>query len=101
MKIKDCYLEWSTIVDAPVTPGLSLEDFKKYYKEEYGNAGMMNLPRWLAELDKKESSAIGYENIEDLLSFNRAGPKESCLTLDEIYSAYCLKKLIRDNWLPR
>jgi hypothetical protein len=26
------YLEWSTVVDAPVTFGMSLEEFKEYYR---------------------------------------------------------------------
>jgi hypothetical protein len=100
VKIKDYYLDWSTIVDAPITFGLVLEEFNKYYKEEYGRVGMLNLPERLNVADKKGTSALDYDDLEDLVTFNRAGPEESCLTLDEIYSAYCLKKPIRNNWLP-
>jgi hypothetical protein len=32
---KDYYLFWSTVVDAPVSDGIGLEEFKKEYKEEY------------------------------------------------------------------
>ena len=41
---KDYYLLWSTVVDAPVTQGMSLREFKKYYQSEYGEQGMINLP---------------------------------------------------------
>jgi hypothetical protein len=99
VKKKDYYLEWSTIVDAPVIFGRSLEDFKKYYKEEYGNAGMLSLPDRLSRVEGKEISAQGYD-VNELIEFNRSGPEESCLTMDEIYSAYCLRKPIRNNWLP-
>ena len=30
---KDYYMMWSTVVDAPVTYGLSLDEFKEYFKE--------------------------------------------------------------------
>ncbi len=36
----DYFMEWSTVVDAPITYGCSLEEFKEYYKKEYGNQGM-------------------------------------------------------------
>jgi hypothetical protein len=100
IKIEDYYLDWSTIVDAPITFGLDLKRFNKYYEEEYGRVGMLNLPERLNRVDEKGTSSLDYESVEDLIDFNRAGPNESCLTLDEIYSAYCLKKPIRNNWLP-
>lgn len=43
IKIKDKYFEWSTIVDAPVTNGMSLTEFRSYYQSEYGEDAMKNL----------------------------------------------------------
>ena len=42
---KEWYMEWSTVVDAPVTYGMSLEEFNKYYQEENGLRGMEDLPK--------------------------------------------------------
>lgn len=33
------YLEWSTIVDAPVTFGMTREELATHYRDEYGRAG--------------------------------------------------------------
>ena len=31
---RDFYLEWSTVVDVPITSGMSLKEFKKYLTHE-------------------------------------------------------------------
>lgn len=106
LKIKDYYLEWSTVVDAPVTFGMPLEQFKEYYKEEYGNYGLEKLSRMLPEIDEYGSTATLRSpdiesNLKEFVELNRAGPKEKELTLDEIYKAFCLREPILDNWLPK
>lgn len=40
---QDLYFEWSTIADGPVTHGMTLIEFKKYYQSEYGNLGLKDL----------------------------------------------------------
>lgn len=37
------YMEWSTVVDAPVTFGMTLEEFMEHYREEYGKRGLMEM----------------------------------------------------------
>ena len=101
IKLGDYYLEWSTIVDAPVTFGMSLEDFKEYYRWQYGEQGMSELDMRLKRVDAKGTSSFNDVDVDDTISWNRAGPDESCLSRDELYQAYCLVKPIRDGWLPR
>ena len=91
IKIKDKYLEWSTVVDAPVTYGLSLEEFTKYYAEEYGQQGMRGLPDRLKRVESKGTSSMLDDSIESLISGNTLASDGAKLTLDEIYQVYCLR----------
>lgn len=97
VKIKDHYLEWSTIVDAPVTFGMSLAELEEHIRYEYGRSGLRDLPERLARVEQYGTSFIG-TSVEDVLRGNRAGPDEQALTADEIYQAYCLCEPIRDGW---
>ena len=85
------YLEWSTIVDAPVTSGMSLEEFQNYYKENYGTKGLEDLPFRLHRVEERGTSNP-YESLDSLISFNRAGENESYLTKEEIIQKYCRTK---------
>ena len=72
-KFKDRYCEWSTVVDAPITPMLTLPQLEAYIKEEYGNTGLRILgPRVLAA---EAYGTSGDCTIADLLSCNRAGKR--------------------------
>ena len=99
VKIKDYYLEWSTIVDGPVTFGMKIEDFKRYYRDMYGEEVMRELPLRLERVEQKGTSAIDHEDINDTIRFNRAGPREGILRINEIYKAYCLMEPIRKGWM--
>lgn len=87
---RDYYLIWSTIVDAPITFGMSLQAFKGYYARQYGQ--MEDLKGRLQRVKSKGTSAIGYKNIKHLIRMNRAGEKEKHLTYDQIVSKYCEEK---------
>lgn len=99
VKLKDYYFSFSSIVDAPVTFGMSLDEFKEYYKSEYGQAGLMNLDGRLARVEKYGSSNMAGLTAKEVLEPNKAGPNEDSLTVEEIYKAYCLREPIRDGWL--
>jgi hypothetical protein len=99
VKLDDWYLEWSTIVDAPVTEGMSLDDFRAHYLRQYGLQGESQLFERLERVEKNGTSALD-ETLDGILSCNRAGPDEAELTKDEIIKAYCLGEPIRDNWRP-
>jgi len=71
-------LEWSTVVDAPVTYGMREDEFTDYYQAEYGNEGMRELPARMARVREKGTSAYDDESWEDTaLVCNRAGPDET------------------------
>lgn len=89
VKINNQYLEWSTVVDAPVTFGMSLDEFKEYYRDEYGESGMNGLGKRLKRVEEKGVSSHLDNSLDSLLSFNRAGPKETHLPLRLIEEAFC------------
>ena len=88
IKIKDRYFEWSTIVDAPVTYGLTLDELREYIKEEYGNEGLEELPARLERVEKYGTSSQNQESAEDLCARNRAGENEKHISLKQIYKQY-------------
>lgn len=91
------YAIWSSIVDAPVTNGMNLEEFHKYYQEKYGNAGMEQLADRLQRVEKNGTSSHIDDNVEQEIAFNRAGPGECCLTYDEIVRFYCLGEKVDEE----
>ena len=101
VKLKDYYFLFSSVVDAPVTFGMSLDAFKEYYKLEYGQDSLKDLDSRLSRVEKYGSSDMAELSADDILEFNKAGPNEDALTVDEIYKAYCLMEPIRDGWKPQ
>lgn len=93
IKIKDKYLEWSTMVAAPVTYGMTLDQLRDWIKEEYGRAGLEELPRDLENVERQGTAFQINLPLEELISNNRAGDGETELTLDQIYEKYCRKEL--------
>jgi len=89
IKIKDRYFEWSTVVDAPVMPGMTEDDLRAYIKDEYGNKGLESLGARIERCDERGTSFHG-ETLESVLDLNRAGEGETELTADKIYEEYCV-----------
>lgn len=89
---KSWYLEWSTIVDAPITYGMTLEEFRQWYREEYGRDGISKLEERLERVERTGTSSFQRFELEHLLEMNRAGVKESCLTKGEIIQHYCIDR---------
>jgi hypothetical protein len=85
-KGRPLYFEWSTIVDAPVTYGMSLEEFKQHYRERYGSEGMRVLGDRLDRVHVNGTSSLarGYHTVDALIEGNRAGPNESELSKEEL-----------------
>jgi hypothetical protein len=83
------YLEWSTVVDAPLTNLMDLAELKAYLKSEYGQSGLDDLPTRLARVEKQGTSALNGVSKADLLHWNRAGEGESHLTTEaEVVARY-------------
>lgn len=99
IKIKDYYLDWSTIVDAPLTYGMSLAEYKTFYQRRFGSEAMPQLAARLQRSERYGSSAMPPQSAEQITSFNRAGPNEACLTFEGIYRHYCLGEPIQPEWI--
>lgn len=100
IKLHDYYFEYSTIPDAPVTFGMKREEFEEYYRQEYGNSVIEELKTRMLRVEEKGTSFFNDKSASETLSYNRAGPNEKRLTVDEIYKAYCLRESIRNGWKP-
>ncbi len=86
---EDYYLIWSSVVDAPITEGMTYDELLEYYKFEYGQSGMKRLQERLARVEETGcSDAISREPLKKWVAFNRAGPNESQLTFEEIIDVY-------------
>lgn len=83
------YLLHSTVVDAPITYGMSLDQFKKFYQEEYGRQGMEELEKRLARVEAKGTSSMMHASAEDAIDWNRAGKDGTCLSIQQIIDFYC------------
>ena len=83
------YLEWSTVVDSPITAGMPLELFTQYYQEEYGRRAMHELKDRLARVEVKGTSDMFADDLEDTIIPNRAGKGETHLTLEQLIDFFC------------
>jgi len=86
---KDYYLEWSTVVDAPVTKGMPLDEFKEYYRKRNGDDAFVKLPERLERVEAKGTSSIQDKDVADTISLNRAGEAECHLDYDDLIEEYC------------
>lgn len=87
---RDYYLEWSTIVDAPVTDGMTREEFMEYYKNRYGTAAMeREFGERMARVDATGTSSRIDSSAADVWKHNRAGQEETSLDLEGILDRYC------------
>lgn len=92
---REWFLEWSTIVDAPVTYGMSLDALREYVKDKYGSEGLAELPERLARVEQRGHSFHGDSEGEDvigLIAINRAGLNETMLTYRQMVDVYCHRK---------
>lgn len=89
-KNKDYYMEWSTVSDSPMTRWMSLDDFKEYYKEEYWNSWMEELPYKLELVEEKWASIRHVWSLQWLLDCNHA-KNWKFATTEEIIKMYCVE----------
>ncbi len=84
IKLEDKYVVWSTIVDAPISRGMSKEKLSQYIEFHYGEGGLTDLPERLKRVEEKGVSSMLHANVDELIEYNRAGPNETCLTKEQI-----------------
>lgn len=97
------YLEWSTIVDAPVTYGMTYDEFLDYYRDEYGANSMDNLLGEHGRMRRVQThgtSARMDESVHQTIAHNRAGDKESELDYDGIWQKYVVERPENDEDEP-
>lgn len=92
IKLDGLYLVWSSIVDAPITFGMTRDEFEGYYQEEHGLAGMRGLPHRMARVEARGTSAHDDLDVDDTIWLNRAGPAEISLNKAEIIEWFCRRK---------
>ena len=84
LKIGGKYLLWSTISDAPVSYGMTLDELRAHVKEETGRRGLLELERRLMRVEEKGTSFYQDRCVEDTIQFNYAGEDRTCLAIDQI-----------------
>lgn len=101
IKLKDKYLVYSSVVDAPITFGMDKSELIAFFKEEMGRLHVVSVSfkRSLERVDKCGTSLMLDKSAEETLEGNHAGPDGECLTPEEVYKAYVLREPIRNGWL--
>lgn len=89
---KNKYVEWSSVVDAPVTFILNKEEMLSYLDEMHGKISFSKNRKDIDMADRKGTSSLIYNDVKLLLSCNGAGEKEESISLDEILKKYKRKK---------
>jgi len=90
---QDYFMEWSSVVDAPVTYGMTWDEFQEYYRREHGEEGMRGLPERMKRVHQSGTSdAVVRDSVQKWVKYNRAGENEKQLTYEEILDAYVRKR---------
>lgn len=80
-------LLWSSIVDAPTSYGVTIDEIRDWWREEYGRSGLERLD---AELARPTSGRV--TTLSDVWVTNRAGAGETRLSIEQIVDYYFVRK---------
>lgn len=69
----DKFLEWSTVVDAPVSTLMTESELRKFMVAEYGETILNTFEYRMARVKEYTTSAMSGITKQDLLECNRAG----------------------------
>jgi len=79
---------------------MPLEEFTRYYREEYGRRDMeFEFPQRMQRVEAKGNSSLLGHTTDELLAHNRAGKGETCLTKEQIIQ-YFVRDRNPDAELP-
>lgn len=81
------WFAWSTIVDAPTTYGGTIEDLAEYIAWKFPDMRLSSFVERTATARERGTDAPN-QTLAELVSWNRAGHGETCLTLEEIKHIY-------------
>lgn len=84
----EIWLYWSSEWDQATHVFATRADFEAFYREEYGNDGMRELPERMSRVDAKGTSDYDDESAEDTVVHNRAGASETRLTVPQLIAHY-------------
>ena len=93
---REWWLMWSDNVDAPVTYGMTEAEFRDWYLSS-GEGTAAGLEERMERARKNGTSFQPTEAFEQTIVGNRAGPRETTLTLDEILQNYCRTPGVADG----
>lgn len=87
------FLEWSTVVDAPVTYGMTPEETRAYVLQRYGDEGAATVDSRMARAVERGTSCISPPyTFADVVAGNRAGPDETELSKADLIRTYFERK---------
>jgi len=88
IKLKGWYFIWSTVVDAPITYKMTIDEITDYIRFQNGEEGVRLLPERLKRVEEKGTSSYVYKSVEAVIRCNRSGKNESNLSLENFISIY-------------
>lgn len=68
--------------------GLTLEQLREWYQFGYGNRIMLDFDERIERCMVKGTSSLIDNSLEECVSLNRAGPRETCLSFQEFVDKY-------------
>lgn len=93
-KLDDLYGEWSSVADAPISPLLPIDEFRKHYAAEYGVDSLTykGLEERLRRTDAHGTSYRNPMTADELIECNRAGDDEKHLSREELIAHYTVSE---------
>lgn len=99
VKLAGRYIVWSTVVDAPVTYGMTLDELREHVQQRDGSNGLAALASRLERVEQYGTSSPHHESPDEVMWLNRAGRNETALTKAQIIEHY-IKRKTPDDKLP-
>lgn len=103
VEIDGLWCTWSTVVDAPVTALMPKEDYEEWYRQRH-EPHQRNKPdeiyeqemdlfekkmeRTFEKVEETGCSNPRYEDADEVIAFNRAGPNEENLSKEELIERF-------------
>ena len=84
------FLEWSSIIDAPICFGMDAVAFRDWCVAKYGTEGAWNLQRRMDDAVTYGSSAK--QSLKEIVWHNRAGPGEGQMTVEDVIRFYFVER---------
>ena len=86
------YVEWSSVVDAPVTNIMARHEMIQYLDHQDGARAFHENRERMKRADEHGTSCMAPTSRDDIIQFNRAGENEKCITLAQIKRRYKRKE---------